>query len=124
MTTAIKKLFAYLATIAKPRSKQSSVARDIELQVARLTLQPGDAVVISTESHLTRDQAEQIRALVARRLQPDVEVLVLSQGLAMTVLRQGDSTAADGAAPLRTAASHRAPPPAPPPPPTRSVRYP
>jgi len=98
------------------------VVRDIEAQVARLTLQPGDAVVISTESHLTRDQAEQIRALVARRLQPDIEVLVLSRGLAMTVLRQGDSTAADGAAPLRTAADHRTTPPAPPP--TRSVRCP
>jgi hypothetical protein len=68
MTTAIKKLFACLATIVKQRSKPSSAVPDFAAQVARLTLQPGDAIVISTEKHLTRDQAEQIRALVRRPL--------------------------------------------------------
>jgi hypothetical protein len=124
MMTAIKKLFAYLATIAKPRSKQSSVARDIELQVARLTLQPGDAIVISTEGHLTRDQVDQIRAMVRRPLWADVKVLVLSGGLAMTVLRQGYSATPDSITPVCLAVDHRAPPIAPPPPPTRSVRCP
>jgi hypothetical protein len=124
MTTAIKKLFAYLATIAKPRSKQSSVAQDIELQVARLTLQPGDAIVISTKSHLDRQQADHIRAGLAARLLSDVKVIVLSGGLAMTVLRQGDSTTADSITPVCLAVDHRAPPVAPPPPPTRSVRCP
>lgn len=59
------------------------------MQVARLTLQPGDAVVISTDRHLNREQADQIRALTDRALPPDVKVIVLSGGLAMTVLRQG-----------------------------------
>ena len=124
MKTAIKKLFAYLATIAKPRSKQSSVARDIELQVARLTLQPGDAIVISTSSHINREQADQIRTACASYLPTDAKVIVLSGGLAMTVLRQGDSTTADSLTPVCLAVDHRAPPPAPPPPPTRSVRWP
>ena len=124
MTTAIKKLFAYLATIVKQRSKPSSVVRDIEAQVARLTLQPGDAIVISTENHLTSDQADQIRALVRRPLWADVKVLVLSGGLAMTVLRQGYSTTPDSITPVCLAVDHRAPPLAPQPPPTRSVRCP
>lgn len=79
--------------------KPSSAARDIELQVARLTLQSGDAVVISTDRFLNREQADQIRALVDRALPPDVRVIVLSGGLAMTVLRQGDSTTADNLTP-------------------------
>ena len=97
---------------------------DIEAQVARLTLLPGDAIVISTESHLTRDQADHIRAMVRRPLWADVKVLVLSGGLAMTVLRQGDSSTDDWLTPVCLAVDHRAPPPAPPPPPTRSVRCP
>ena len=104
--------------------KPSSAARDIELQVARLTLQSGDAVVISTDRFLDREQADQIRALTDRALPPDVRVIVLSGGLAMTVLRQGDSTTAEPGAPVCLAVDHLAVPPAPAPPPTRSVRCP
>ncbi len=94
------------------------------MQVARLTLQPGDAVVISTERLLTSHQANVIREHMSRRLPADVQAIVLSGGLAMTVLRQGDSTTADHLTPVCLAVDHRAAPAAPQPPPTRSVRCP
>gem|GEM_PF-3686341 len=104
--------------------KPGSGLQALDMQVARLTLQPGDAVVISTDRHLNREQANQIRALTDRALPPDVKVIVLSGALAMTVLRQGDSTTADQLTPVCLAVDHRAAPAPPPPPPTRSVRYP
>lgn len=106
------------------RGKPSSALQALDMQVARLTLQPGDAVVISTDRHLNREQADQIRALTNHALPPDVKVIVLSAALAMTVLRQGDSATADPLTPVCLAVDHRVAPAPPPPPPTRSVRYP
>jgi len=80
--------------------------------------------VISTSSHINREQANQIRSLAVPHLPGDTKVIVLSGGLAMTVLRQGDSTTADSLTPVCLAVDHRAPPPAPPAPPARSVRCP
>lgn len=94
------------------------------MQVARLTLQPGDAVVISSDRFLTREQANQIRSHLAPLLSADVKVIILAGELSMTVLRQGDSTTADHLTPVCLAVDHRAAPAAPPVPPTRSVRYP
>lgn len=79
--------------------------------------------MISTDRFLTREQGDQIRALAAKWLPPDVKPIVLSGGLAMTVLGQGDSTTAEPGAPVCLAVDHRAAPPAPPPPPTRLVPW-
>ena len=94
------------------------------MQVARLSLQPGDVVVISADRFLTRDQANQIRGNLAGLLPADVKTIILAGELAMTVLRQGDSTTADHLTPVCLAVDHRATPAAPQPPPTRSVRCP
>ena len=104
--------------------KPSSGLRALDMQVARLTLQPGDAVVISTERLLTSHQANVIREHLSRRLPADVQTIVLSGGLAMTVLRHGDSTTADHLTPVCLAVDHRAAPPAPPAPPALPPRRP
>ena len=128
MKIAIKKLFAYLATMPRLRAKPSSALEALDMRVARLTLQPGDAVVISSDRHLNREQADQIRALTDRALPPDVKVIVLPGGLAMTVLRKDGAATSDrsaiteacqaafdrradleGAAPLRVAPPPRRP---------------
>lgn len=57
MKTAIRKLCVRLVTTLSRRVKPSSASRDIELQVARLTLQFDDAGVISTDRFLNHAQA-------------------------------------------------------------------
>lgn len=99
--------------------KPSNGLRALDMQVARLTLQPGDAVVISTDRFLNREQADQIRDRLQPLLSADVKVIVLAGELAMTVLRQGDSTTADRLTPVCLAVDHRAAPSAPPAPPRR-----
>lgn len=101
------------------RAKPSNALQALDMQVARLTLQPGDAVVISTDRLLTRTQVDSIRSQLAGLLPANVKTIVLSGELAMTVLRQGDSATADSLAPVRLAVDHRVAPPAPPAPPPR-----
>lgn len=89
MTTAIKKPFAYLATMLRLLVKRGSADRPIELSLARVAIAPGDTLIITCDQFLTKEQVEQIKANVARPL-PDVKVAVLCGGLRATaVLAQG-----------------------------------
>jgi hypothetical protein len=59
----------------------------VRFEVAELDLTPGDTVIIKTDAMLTKDQMEHIRAMVRDALPDDVEILVLSDGLTLEVLR-------------------------------------
>ena len=89
MKTAIKKPFAYLATMLRLLVKRGSAARPIDLSLARVVIAPGDTLIITCDRLLTKEQVEQIKANVAKPL-PDVKVAVLCGGLRATaVLAQG-----------------------------------
>lgn len=91
MKTAIKKLCAFLATTLSLRAKQGSAQPALEhlrFEIAKLSCQPGDAIVIRSERMLSAAQAAQIRALVEPAKPEGVTVLVLS-GLTLDVLTKG-----------------------------------
>jgi hypothetical protein len=89
MMTAIKKPFAYLATMLKRLVKPGSAARPIDLSLAKVFIAPGDTLLITCDQRLTKEQVEQIKANFATSL-PGVKVALLCAGLRATaVLAQG-----------------------------------
>jgi len=89
MMTAIKKPFAYLATMLRRLVKRGSVARPIDLSLAKVVIAPGDTLLITCDQRLTKEQVEHIKANFATSL-PGVKVAILSGGLRATaVLAQG-----------------------------------
>lgn len=89
MMTAIKKPFAYLATMLRLLVKRGSVARPIDLSLAKVVIAPGDTLLVTCDRFLTKEQAEQIKSNFAASL-PGVKVALLCGGLRATaVLAQG-----------------------------------
>ena len=71
------------------RARPSSAVHPIDLAIAKVSLAPGDTLLIASANWLTKEQVQQIRAHVDAAL-PGVEVMVLSGGLRATaVLSQG-----------------------------------
>jgi hypothetical protein len=89
MKTAIKKPFAYLATMLKRLVKPGSAARPIDLSLAKVVIAPGDTLLITCDQRLTKEQVEHIKANFATSL-PGTKVALLCGGLRATaVLAQG-----------------------------------
>jgi len=90
MMTAIKKPFAYLATMLRLLVRPGSVARPIDLSLAKLVIAPGDTLLITCDRFLTKEQAEQIKSNFATSLPPGIKVALLCGSLRATaVLAQG-----------------------------------
>jgi hypothetical protein len=62
MMTAIKKPFAYLATMLRRLVKRGSAARPIDLSLAKVVIAPGDTLLVTCDRFLAKEQAEQIKA--------------------------------------------------------------
>lgn len=58
---------------------------DVEYRVAKLSLGPGDLLVVKTEKPLTREAAERIREVLKQYL-PNQKALVLEPGIDLAVL--------------------------------------
>jgi hypothetical protein len=56
-------------------------------EIAKLELRPGDKVVIKTDLFLTKDQVERIKESWLR-LVPDNEIIVITGGMTIEVLRR------------------------------------
>lgn len=71
------------------------MSNDVEFrylgEVQRLTLNPGDVVVISTDERITQELAEAIRKKASLKF-PGHEVLVLSAGLRIGVVGAASDT--------------------------------
>lgn len=65
--------------------KQGSAPQPVELNLASVTIKPGDTLVITTERFLTADQHASIKQCVESAL-PGVKALVLVGGLRATGL--------------------------------------
>lgn len=59
----------------------------LTVDVQRLSLKPGDLVVVSVLDMISFEMAERLRALVAKRV-PGYDVLVLAGGVRIGVLEQ------------------------------------
>jgi hypothetical protein len=59
----------------------------LTVEVQRLSLKPGDLVVVSVLDMISFEMAERLRALVAKRV-PGHDVLVLAGGVRIGVLEQ------------------------------------
>lgn len=71
---------------------------DVDLRIARLTLRPGDTLVVKAAHHLTRDMRECVRQAVAPHIPEGVAVLVIDPLLELSVLaREGARDAAEQA---------------------------
>ena len=69
--------------------KPGSVARPIEVSLTKVSMAPGDTLLITCDRFLTKEQAEQIRSNFATSL-PGVKVALLCGGLRATaVLSRG-----------------------------------
>lgn len=63
----------------------------IKGQIERLTVSPGECVVISCEQALTQDMARAIKDYARAGLPDGVSVLVLDRGLSLKVVAKQDS---------------------------------
>jgi hypothetical protein len=69
--------------------KPGSVARPIEVSLAKVSVGPGDTLLITCDRLPTKEQAEQLKATFAVSL-PGVQIALLCGGLRATaVLTQG-----------------------------------
>jgi len=69
--------------------KPGSVARPIDLSLAKVVIAPGDTLLVTCDRSLTKEQHEHIRANFAASL-PGVKVALLCGGLRATaVLARG-----------------------------------
>lgn len=62
----------------------------LDIEVQRLSLKPGDLVVVSVPSNISADVAERLHALIAKRV-PANEVMILAGGVRIGVLEQPNS---------------------------------
>jgi dUTPase len=63
-----------------------SAALDAATEVRRLTLQPGDTIVLRVDAHLPNDAAAKLRDHVASSIGEGTKVLVLTKGMSIDVL--------------------------------------
>lgn len=62
---------------------------DLEFQIARLELSPGDALVAQVDRPITDEAASRIRAAIERVI-PKTKVLVIPPGMVLTVVGKAD----------------------------------
>jgi G3E family GTPase len=70
------------------------MTKDFEVtrfEIAKLELRPGDRVILKTDLLLTKDQVQNLRDSW-RQLVPDNEIIVLTAGLTIEVLRPEPSS--------------------------------
>lgn len=63
--------------------------------IAKLTLQPGDSLVVFLDGAISMDQAAKLRSYVQRQLCTDAPVLVLDGGAGIGVLSTPEAEAAE-----------------------------
>jgi len=59
--------------------------QEIEMEIKKLRVHPGDLVTISTDLFLTREQCEQLRDALKPYVPDGVKVLVVTSGIRLEV---------------------------------------
>lgn len=68
---------------------------DLEFQVAKLVLGPGDALVARVDRPITADAAARLQVAIERAL-PKTRVLVIPPGIDLTVVSKADAKKLEG----------------------------
>ena len=83
-----------LDTLDTIRERHSDIiAGVLECRVARLSVSPGDTVVVSTPDRVSFEQASTMRAVLTRALPDGVGVLIMDNGYDLSVI--GEREGAD-----------------------------